>query len=83
MKTFRWNKVKYRADKPIADLVDSLHKVRLGRVLRKINADRSFRKSQLSTTMSKQSSHSITKSKVISLPPNAVKRMPKSHFLNA
>jgi V-type H+-transporting ATPase subunit C len=28
LRTFQWNKVKYRADKPIADLIDSLQKVR-------------------------------------------------------
>jgi len=27
LRTFQWNKVKYRADKPIADLIDSLQKV--------------------------------------------------------
>lgn len=26
LRTFQWNKVKYRADKPIADLIDSLQK---------------------------------------------------------
>jgi V-type H+-transporting ATPase subunit C len=29
LRTFQWNKVKYRADKPIADLIDSLQKVRI------------------------------------------------------
>jgi hypothetical protein len=28
LRNFQWNKVKYRADKPIADLIDSLQKVR-------------------------------------------------------
>ena len=28
LRTFSWNKVKYRADKPIADLIDLLQKVR-------------------------------------------------------
>lgn len=27
LRSFQWNKVKYRADKPIADLIDSLQKV--------------------------------------------------------
>ena len=27
LRTFQWNKVKYRADKPIADLIDSLQRV--------------------------------------------------------
>lgn len=27
LRNFQWNKVKYRADKPIADLIDSLQKV--------------------------------------------------------
>ena len=27
LRTFQWNKVKYRADKPIAELIDSLQKV--------------------------------------------------------
>jgi hypothetical protein len=27
LRTFQWNKVKYRADKSIADLIDSLQKV--------------------------------------------------------
>ncbi|CAI6334260.1 unnamed protein product [Periconia digitata] len=26
LRTFQWNKIKYRADKPIADIIDSLHK---------------------------------------------------------
>lgn len=29
LRTFQWNKVKYRADKSIADLIDSLQKVRI------------------------------------------------------
>jgi V-type H+-transporting ATPase subunit C len=28
LRSFQWNKIKYRADKPIADLIDSLQKVR-------------------------------------------------------
>lgn len=28
LRSFQWNKVKYRADKSIADLIDSLQKVR-------------------------------------------------------
>jgi hypothetical protein len=28
LKTFSWNKVKYRADKPLAELIDLLQKVR-------------------------------------------------------
>lgn len=27
LRSFQWNKVKYRADKPIAELIDSLQKV--------------------------------------------------------
>ena len=27
LRNFQWNKVKYRADKPIADLIDALQKV--------------------------------------------------------
>jgi V-type H+-transporting ATPase subunit C len=27
LRTFTWNKVKYRADKPLAELIDSLQKV--------------------------------------------------------
>lgn len=27
LRTFNWNKVKYRADKPLAELIDSLQKV--------------------------------------------------------
>ena len=27
LKSFHWNKVKYRADKPIGEIVDTLHKV--------------------------------------------------------
>lgn len=27
LRTFQWNKVKYRADKPIGELMDSLQKV--------------------------------------------------------
>ena len=27
LRTFAWNKVKYRADKPLAELIDSLQKV--------------------------------------------------------
>lgn len=27
LRNFQWNKVKYRADKPIAELIDSLQKV--------------------------------------------------------
>ena len=30
LRTFSWNKVKYRADKPLAELIDSLQKVGLG-----------------------------------------------------
>ena len=29
LKSFAWNKVKYRADKPLAELIDLLQKVRL------------------------------------------------------
>jgi len=29
LRTFQWNKIKYRADKSIADLIDSLQKVPL------------------------------------------------------
>jgi len=32
LRSFQWNKVKYRADKTIADLIDSLQKVRQGPV---------------------------------------------------
>ena len=28
LKSFHWNKVKYRADKPIGELIDMLQKVR-------------------------------------------------------
>jgi hypothetical protein len=28
LRSFQWNKIKYRADKPLADLIDSLQKVR-------------------------------------------------------
>lgn len=27
LRTFNWNKVKYRADKPLAEIIDSLQKV--------------------------------------------------------
>jgi V-type H+-transporting ATPase subunit C len=30
LRTFQWNKVKYRADKPLAELIDLLQKVRPG-----------------------------------------------------
>ena len=30
LRNFSWNKVKYRADKPIAELIDSLQKVCTG-----------------------------------------------------
>lgn len=29
LKSFSWNKVKYRADKPLAELIDLLQKVRV------------------------------------------------------
>jgi hypothetical protein len=32
LRTFSWNKVKYRADKPLAELIDLLHKVGYGAI---------------------------------------------------
>lgn len=54
LRTFQWNKIKYRADKPIADLIDSLQKVPVCRPPPACRAD-AARKSPASTTTSRQS----------------------------
>lgn len=76
VQTFSWNKVKYRADKPIAELITGLRKVYFVRYPKK-NAwslQLHGRNSLVSTTMLKQSSHSTTTPRTTSRKLNGNKR---------
>lgn len=67
LRSFQWNKVKYRADKPIADLIDSLQKVGFTNEMRNARTGLTCgsRKLQASTTTSKPNSASTTKSRPV------------------
>lgn len=63
LQSFSWNKVRYRADRSIADLIDVLHKVRCYTALQTLHAYTGFyRRLQGLIMMSAPSSISITKS---------------------
>ena len=67
LKTFHWNKVKYRADKPLGETIDTLRKVSLVVIFESLNlyADpAALRKSPASITTSKISIISTTKSRL-------------------
>jgi hypothetical protein len=67
LRSFQWNKVKYRADKPIAELVDTLQKV--GGVTRFPHPGANIsRKYKASTTTSRPSSPSTIKPRAPSKP---------------
>ena len=65
LKTFHWNKVKYRADKPLGEIVDTLQKVVTSKAqvgIAMISYAMS-RRSLVSITMSKINTTNTTKSK--------------------
>jgi len=71
LRTFQWNKVKYRADKPIADLIQSLQKVKTLYIPHVTLLIPFYRKSKASTTTSSPNSRNTTKQNPPSKPPSA------------
>ena len=66
LKSFHWNKVKYRADKPLGDIVVTLQKVLANTEATNgpmSNAESSFRRSPALTTMLRTSTTSIIRSR--------------------
>lgn len=75
LRTFSWNKVKYRADKPLAELIDSLQKVRDSPVYLSSGAKYSNSRSwSVSITTSRVKSASTTRSRQILRPYNENRR---------
>ncbi|KAK7541436.1 vacuolar ATP synthase subunit C [Phyllosticta citricarpa] len=74
LRSFSWNKVKYRADKPIAELIDSLQKEIVGidnDVKGKYNQYNSV-KTNLAASQRKQTGNLATKSLASIVPPSAL-----------
>lgn len=79
MRTFSWNKVRYRSDRPLAELIETLQKVKItARVssesLPQFAHHAPRRSSSISTTMSRASSTSTTRSRRTWLPCTESKR---------
>ena len=74
LKSFHWNKVKYRVDKPLSELIDTLQKVVSPEVSQK-NGLRIYRKLRALTTMSKSNITNITNSRPLLLRYKGNERM--------
>lgn len=79
MRTFSWNKVRYRSDRPLAELIETLQKVKItarvsSQSLPQLAHHAPRRSSSISTTMSRASLTSTTRSRRTWLPCTESKR---------